>query len=217
MFTLLENCKKVYLNFLTTHLGSIYFINHKKKNKCNNQYKCHDSQLFLDNTHYNLEYYHYNREDYCRKHPAVIRRPQTSPEGSLKLLTSGAYREISGEQYKNGLFFEKNVFSEVIVLVLHVCFCFLQEEQIFKSSKWRGLRDPNVGRPFDQIMGRSNDNRGTSVKHVFEIQITNTLNSFGQVTQDFIANGSEIFSEQYGWFLKKIKQEQGMMSSGRYY
>ena len=49
-------------------------------------------------------------------------------------------------------------------------------------------------------MGRSNDNRGTSVKHVFEIQITNTLNSFGQVTQDLTANGSEIFSEQYGWF-----------------
>ena len=51
-------------------------------------------------------------------------------------------------------------------------------------------------------MGRSNDNRETSVKHVFEVQITSTLNLFGQVTQDFIANGSEIFSEQYGWFKK---------------
>ena len=29
------------------------------------------------------------------------------------------------------------------------------------------LRDPVAGRPWDQMMGRSKDVRGTSVKHVF--------------------------------------------------
>ena len=56
----------------------------------------------------------------------------------------------------------------------------LQEEQIFKSSK-RGrstgrLWDSITGRPGDQMVGRSRDVRGTSVKHAFLIQLTNTLN-----------------------------------------
>ena len=59
------------------------------------------------------------------------------------------------------------------------------------------LRDPVAGRPWDQMMGRSKDVRGTSVKYVFEIKITNTLNLLWQVTQDFIVNGSsEKFNEQ---------------------
>ena len=37
----------------------------------------------------------------------------------------------------------KNCFSEVTVPVLHICFCFLQEEQIFKISKRRHPRYPN--------------------------------------------------------------------------
>ena len=46
-------------------------------------------------------------------------------------------------------------------------------------------------------MGRSKDVRGTSVKYVFEIKITNTLNLLWQVTQDFMVNGSsEKFNEQ---------------------
>ena len=60
------------------------------------------------------------------------------------------------------------------------------------------LRDLVAGRPWDQMMGRSKDVRGTSVKHVFQIKLTNTFNLPWQVTQDFIVNGSsEKFSEQY--------------------
>ena len=60
------------------------------------------------------------------------------------------------------------------------------------------LRNPVVGRPWNQMMGRSRDLPGTSVKYVFQIKLTNTLNLLWQVTQDFIVNGSsEKFSKQY--------------------
>ena len=59
------------------------------------------------------------------------------------------------------------MFLDGIVLVLHVCYCFLLEKQICKSSKWGRLRDPVAGRPGDQMMGRSGDVPGTSVIHVF--------------------------------------------------
>ena len=60
------------------------------------------------------------------------------------------------------------------------------------------LRDPIAGCPWDQMMGRSRDVRGTSVKRIFKIKLTNTSNLLWQVTQDFIVNGSsEKFSEQY--------------------
>ena len=38
---------------------------------------------------------------------------------------------------------------------------------MFKSFKRARLRDLIAGRPFDQMMGRSRDVRGTSVRHVF--------------------------------------------------
>ena len=38
------------------------------------------------------------------------------------------------------------------------------------------LRDPVVGRPRNQMMGRSGDVCGTSVIHLFEIQLRNILN-----------------------------------------
>ena len=62
----------------------------------------------------------------------------TSAEDTLKFLTSGTYRAPSGgSQGTNKKIddFMKIFFSEVMVLVLHICFYFLQEEQIFKSSK----------------------------------------------------------------------------------
>ena len=44
----------------------------------------------------------------------------------------------------------------------------------------------------------SRDVLETSVKHVFQIKLTSTLNLLWQVTQDFIANGSrDKFNEQY--------------------
>ena len=39
------------------------------------------------------------------------------------------------------MIYEKNWFLEAIVLVLHIYSCFLQEEQIFKSSKQGRPRD----------------------------------------------------------------------------
>ena len=51
----------------------------------------------------------------------------------------------------------KKCFLDAIVLVLHICYCFLLEKQICKSSKWGRLRDPVAGRLGDQMMGRSGD------------------------------------------------------------
>ena len=61
----------------------------------------------------------------------------------------------------------KKVFLDAVVLVLHICYWFLLEKQICKSSKWGRLRDPVAGRPGDQMMGRSGDVPGTLVIHVF--------------------------------------------------
>ena len=53
------------------------------------------------------------------------------------------------------------------MFVLHIYSCFLQEEQMLKSCKPGRLQDPVTERPGDQMMGRSGDVRGTSVKHGF--------------------------------------------------
>ena len=52
------------------------------------------------------------------------------------------------------------------------------------------LRDPVLGRPGDQIMGRSGDIPGTSIIHVFKIELRNIFNLLSQVTRDFIVNCS---------------------------
>ena len=71
--------------------------------------------------------------------------PETSPEGSLKVLTSGTCKGPSGysqgTKYKNWSFYRKNVFLEVISLFTYLLLFFLQEEKIFKSSKRGHLRD----------------------------------------------------------------------------
>ena len=50
------------------------------------------------------------------------------------------------------------------------------------------LREPVAGHPGEQMKGRSRDVRWTSVRHVFLIQLTNTLNLLSQVIQEFIVN-----------------------------
>ena len=89
----------------------------------------------------------------------------------LKVLTSGTYRGPSGDSQgtntKINNFMRKLFFKSIRVLVLHICLCFLQEEQIFKISKWGRPKDPVGGRPWDQMMGRSMDVYRTSAKHVF--------------------------------------------------
>ena len=97
--------------------------------------------------------------------------PGTSPESLLKVLTSGTYRGLSGDSQGTNAkiddFMKKLFFRSIRVLLLHIWFCFLQEEQIFKSSKRGRLRDPVAERPWDQMMGRSRDVCETSAKHVF--------------------------------------------------
>ena len=81
----------------------------------------------------------------------------TSSEGPLKVLTSVTYRESPGESQGTNTKvdnFMKKLFSEVIALVLHVCFCFLQDKRIFKSSKG--------GRPWEVYGGPSCE---TSLRH----------------------------------------------------
>ena len=60
------------------------------------------------------------------------------------------------------------------------------------------LQDLVVGRPGDQMMGRSGDVRRTSVIYVFKIQFRKILKLLRRVTQDFINCGGKTFSEQYG-------------------
>ena len=66
--------------------------------------------------------------------------PGTSPEGSLKVLTSETYKRLSGDSQGTNTKVD-DFFSEVIVPVLYICFCFLQDKQIFKSSKRERPRD----------------------------------------------------------------------------
>ena len=103
-------------------------------------------QLFLDNIHFNQEISN-------RKHPAGKRNLGTSPEGLLKVLKSETCRGLSGnsldtntkiDDFMKKLFFRSN--SPCITYlqryyIFDVCFCFLQEEQIFKNSKRVRPRD----------------------------------------------------------------------------
>ena len=89
--------------------------------------------------------------------------PGTSPEGPLKVLISGTYKGPSGDsQGANTKLdgFEKNCFSEVIVLVLHVCFIFYRKSKYSKVLNGDVHRtstgpscvmsmEPNDGRPWD--------------------------------------------------------------------
>ena len=56
-------------------------------------------------------------------------KPTRDPQGTLR----GPIQKL--------MILWKSCFSDVIVLVLHTCFCFLEEEQIFKSSKRGRPRD----------------------------------------------------------------------------
>ena len=63
-------------------------------------------------------------------------------EGPLKILTSGTYNGPSGDSQgtnkKHDDFIEKLFFRSNSPCI-HICFCFLQEEQIFKSYE-RGTK-----------------------------------------------------------------------------
>ena len=71
--------------------------------------------------------------------------PGTSPEGLLKVLTSGTSRGPLGDSEstnkKNWWFDEKSIFLDVLVFVSHIYYWFLLEKQTFKISKWGRPRD----------------------------------------------------------------------------
>ena len=132
----LKNTRRFIFLFelLDNACGCMYFINHKTKDYFTEgaglldlsvstlkELKSHDSKLLSGDTHY-------SREDYHRKHPTGTQRPEDVPWGFSKGCNALDLQKVgglSGEQYKNWWICEKNCFSEVIVLVLHICFCFL--------------------------------------------------------------------------------------------
>ena len=99
--------------------------------------------------------------------------PWTSPEDSLKVLTSGTLMGNSEDsQGTNTEIYDLMIklYSRTIVLVLHTYPCSLLENKysnVLNGTSARRLRDPVAGRPEDQMIGRSTDVHGTSFKHVF--------------------------------------------------
>ena len=95
---------------------------------------------------------------------------RTSPEGPLKVLTSGTYRRLSGDSKETKrktddlmmkFYFKSNSFYITCLFLF-----FLREEQLFKSSKWGHPRgNPFAGCPGDRMTGCSRDVWGTSVNH----------------------------------------------------
>ena len=125
---------------------------------------------------------------------------ETSPESPLKVLTSGTYRGPSRDPQGTNTKTDdliKIFFSEVKVLALYMYFCFLQEEQIFKSSKWGRPRDVYRTQFLDGLGIKWLDVRGTSKGRCF-LNSTHKHIKVSQVTQDCKVNGSgEKFIKQY--------------------
>ena len=93
--------------------------------------------------------------------------PGASPEGPNVRELQGTFTGLLKDQQLNWWFDGKKFFLDAIVFVLHICYCFLLEKQIFESCKWGRPRDPVAGRPVHQMMRRSGDVRGASVIHVY--------------------------------------------------
>ena len=67
--------------------------------------------------------------------------PRISPKGPSHWDLQGTFRGLLGDQFKDCRFYENNYFSDVIALLLHICFWFLHEEKIFKNPKRERPRD----------------------------------------------------------------------------
>ena len=94
----------------------------------------------------------------------------TSPEDPLKVLTSGNYREPSGDPQgtntKTDDLMKKFFFRSNISCITYL-FLFFTARRNIQSFKRGRLQDFVAGRPGDQMMGCSRDVPGTLVKHVF--------------------------------------------------
>ena len=114
---------------------------------------------------------HITIEKIChRKHPAGTGLPRIVPCKSSKCLNVKTTREPTKDPQgplrrpiQKLMILWKNCYSEVIDLVLHICFCFLQEEQILKSSK--------RGRPRDAYETQLLDVHGTTWWDVLRISV----------------------------------------------
>ena len=108
--------------------------------------------------------------------------PGTSPEGPNVRDLQGTFRGLLGDQQKKDNLMKKVLFRCAF------CYCFLLEKQICKSSKWGRPRDV-YGTQFRDVPGTRwcpQNVPGTSVIHLFYIQLRNIFHLLWQVTQDFI-------------------------------
>ena len=81
--------------------------------------------------------------------------PGTSQEGPRKVLTSETYRGPVGDSKGTNKEIDnliKKCFLDAIVLVLHICYCFLLEKQIYKSFK-RGRPRDVYGTKLRDVLG----------------------------------------------------------------
>ena len=131
----------------------------------------HGSQLFLGDTHYNREVHH-------RKHPASTRRSRDVlwrfPKGPKVKPTQETTRDPQGplrRPIQKLMILWKKMFlrsNSPCITYLFLFFTGRTNIQKFWTGTSTGrLRDLVGGRPWDQMMGRSKDVRGMSVKHVF--------------------------------------------------
>ena len=81
----------------------------------------------------------------ARGTPAGTRRPEDvpwrSPKGRNLRDFQGTFRGLLEDRHKKMIISWKKCFLDAIVLVLRICYCFLLEKQICKSSKWGRPRD----------------------------------------------------------------------------
>ena len=102
--------------------------------------------------------------------------PRMSPEGSLKVLTSGTYKGSSGdsqgtntktEELMKKLFFKSNSPCITYVILFSAGKNNMQKLYVTSGTSTGLLWDPIAGRPEDQVTGSSRDVRETLVKHGF--------------------------------------------------
>ena len=139
---------------------------------------------------------HYNWEDYHRKHPARTLRPREIPwrwpKGPNVKPTRETTRDPQGTlrgPIQKLIILWINCFSEVIVPVLHICFCFLQEEQIFKSFEW--------GRPRDVYGTQLMDVHWTKWWDVLRASVRRRSNMSHKHIKLTLAGYSRLYSEWY--------------------
>ena len=129
--------------------------------------------------------------------------PGTSLDGPLKVLTSRTYEGPSGDSQETNTKIEKN----------KKLFLFLQEKQIFTSSRRECPRDVYGTQLRDVYRTKWWDAVRTSVGRrsnmIFKFKLTSTLNLLWQVTQAFQVNGSsEKFNEQYSGSNNNLNRHQ---------